>query len=174
MGKKIVISFPGIRRCEIPLLYFASKHYEDMGYEKVFINYPALGESNVDALLENTEKALQTINFAEYESIVFVAKSIGTVVACKLKEKYQIPALLILFTPIDETLPYIHKKNDILLVAAGDKDRHLDSEQLSRLCEKENINYYIEPGVGHRMEVEGDLRRNLEIVHNVISKIRMF
>lgn len=73
------------------------------------------GKSNVDALLENTEKVLQTINLAEYESIVFVAKSIGTVVACKLKEKYQIPALLILFTPIDETLPYIHKKNDILL-----------------------------------------------------------
>lgn len=171
MGKKIVISFPGIRGCEIPLLYFASKHFEDMGYEKLFINYPVIGESNVEVLLESTEKTLQTIDLAEYESIVFAAKSIGTVVACNLKAKYQIPASLILFTPINETLPYIHNKNDILLVTAGDKDRYLDSEQLSKLCEKENINCYIEPGVGHRMEVNGDLNRNLEVIYNVISRI---
>lgn len=44
MGKKIVISFPGGRGSEIPLLYFTAKHYEDLGYEKRFINHPALGE----------------------------------------------------------------------------------------------------------------------------------
>lgn len=171
MDKKIVVSFPGSRGCEIPLLYFASKHFEDLGYEKLFINYPTIGESNVEILLESVEKILQTINFAEYDSIVFAAKSIGTVVACKIKEKYEIPAALILFTPLNETLPYIHNKNDILLIAAGDNDRHLDSKILSELCKKERINYYIEPNVGHRMEVKGDLTRNLEVVHNVISKI---
>lgn len=173
MGKKIVISFPGSRGCEIPLMYFASKHFEDLGYEKLFINYPTIGESNVEILLESTEKILQTINFAEYESIVFAAKSIGTVVACKIKAKYKIPASLILLTPIDETLPYINKGNDILLVAAGDNDRFMDKNTLSELCEREHINYYIEPDVGHRMEVKGDLRRNLEVVHNVISKIHL-
>ena len=35
MNKKIVLSFPGSRGSEIPLLYFAAKHYEDLGYEKV-------------------------------------------------------------------------------------------------------------------------------------------
>lgn len=173
MGKKIVISFPGSRGCEIPLLYFASKHFEDLGYEKLFINYPNVGESNVDTLLESTEKTLQTIDFAEYESIVFAAKSIGTVVACKMKEKYRLPASLILFTPIEQTLPYMNKEDDILLVAAGDNDRFLDTNTLSEQCEREHINYYIEPNVGHRMEVKGDLKRNLEVVYNVISKIRL-
>lgn len=173
MGKKIVISFPGSRGCEIPLLYFASKRFEDLGYEKLFINYPTLGESNVEVLLESTEKTLQTINFAEYESIVFVAKSIGTVVACKIKEKHKIPASLILFTPIKETLPYINTRNDILLVAAGDNDRFLESDILCDICNKESINYYIEPNVGHRMEVKGDLKRNIGVVYNVISKIRL-
>ena len=171
MGKKIVISFPGTRGCEIPLLYFASKHFEDLGYEKLFINYPTIGESNVEVLLESTEKILQTINFAEYESIVFAAKSIGTVVACKIKEKYKIPASLILFTPIEKTLPYMNKKNHILLVTAGDDDRFLDTNTLREQCEREHINYYIELNVGHRMEVIGDLKRNLEVVYNVISKI---
>ena len=83
MGKKIVISFPGSRGYEIPLLYFASKHYEDLGYEKLFINYPTSDESNV-----------------------------------------------------------------------------------------ETINYYIEPNVGHRMEVKGDLNRNLKVIANVITQIK--
>lgn len=60
-----------------------------------------------------------------------------------------------------------------MLVAAGDNDRFLDTNTLSELCETEHINYYIEPDVGHRMEVKEDLRRNLEVVYNVISKIHL-
>ena len=169
--KKIVISFPGGRGYEIPLLYFGSKQFEDSGYEKIFINHPDSGEYSFDALLENAEKTIQSINFDEYDDIVFIAKSIGTVVACTIKEKYNIPASLILFTPLNETLPYINCKNDILLIAAGDKDRYLDSKILSNQCEKESIACYIEPNVGHRMEVVGDLNRNLDIISNVISRI---
>ena len=44
MGKNIVISFPGGRGYEIPLLYFGSKHFENLGYEKLFISYPEPGE----------------------------------------------------------------------------------------------------------------------------------
>ncbi|MBQ2882778.1 MAG: hypothetical protein IJE43_03245 [Alphaproteobacteria bacterium] len=40
MGKKVVISFPGGRGYEIPVLYFGAKYYEDQGYEKVFIRHP--------------------------------------------------------------------------------------------------------------------------------------
>ena len=40
MGKNIVISFPGGRGYEIPVLYFGAKYYEDQGYEKVFIRHP--------------------------------------------------------------------------------------------------------------------------------------
>lgn len=111
------------------------------------------------------------MNFDEYDDIVFIAKSIGTVVACTIKEEYNIPASLILFTPLNETLPYINCKNDILLIAAGDKDRYLDSKILSNQCEKESIACYIEPNVGHRMEVVGDLNRNLDIISNVINRI---
>lgn len=171
MGKKIVISFPGGRGSEMPLLYFAAKHYEDLGYEKVFISHPACGEERLEILLENAEKVMQSIVFEEYEDIVFVSKSIGTLVACRLKEKYNVPASLILFTPLEDTLPYINSENNILLVAAGDKDRYLESETLKELCEREKVNCYIELNVGHRMEVLGDLKRNLEIVYNVVGRL---
>lgn len=121
--------------------------------------------------MENAERKLQRIDFTEYEDIVFIAKSVGTVVACKVKEKYSILASLILFTPLSETLPYISNTNDVRFVAGGENDRFLDSEILSNLCEKEKIKYYIEQNVGHRMEVMNDLNRNLEIVSNVVERI---
>lgn len=171
MNKKIVISFPGVRGCEIPLLYFGSKHFEDLGYEKLFINCPAPGEIEYDMLYERAEKIIQSIHIEEYENIIFIAKSMGTVVACKIKEKYDIPASLVLFTPLNDTLPYINNKNDVLFVSTGENDRHLNSKVLRELCEKEGIKCYIEPNVGHRMEVKSDLMRDLEIISNVINEM---
>ena len=169
--KKLVISFPGIRGNEIPLLYFGAKYYEDMGYESMFINNPIAENVWFEEMYENAEKVIKKIDFSEYEHVVFVAKSMGTVVACTLKEKYNIPASLILFTPLKETLPYMKKDNDIILVAAGDKDNWLESNVLVEACEREGLTYYIESGVGHRMEVMNDLDRNLEVIRNVIGRI---
>lgn len=171
MGKKIVISFPGGRGYEIPVLYFGAKYYEDQGYEKVFIRHTRNEECEFGVLLDNAAKIISQIDFSEYDDIVFVAKSIGTVVACQIKEKYHIPAILILFTPLNETLPYIHSKNDIKLVAVGEKDRYIDVKMLQKLCDKEGVLCHVEQGVGHRMEVLSDLDKNLDIISNVIKRL---
>ena len=91
--------------------------------------------------------------------------------ACQIKEKYHIPATLILFTPINETLPYIHSENDIKLVAVGDKDRYIDVEMLQMVCDNQGVLCHIEPDVGHRMEVLNDLGKNLDIISNVIKNL---
>lgn len=168
MGKKIVVSFPGARGCEIPLLYFGAKHFEDLGYEKRFIHYPSNREITLENVLNNALEMLRDIDWSEYEDIVFVAKSLGTVVSCMVKERLEIPARLILFTPLEETLPYIRKENAVLLTAMGDRDHYLAAPRLTALCEREGITCHIEPGIGHRMEVLNDLRRNLEIVYRVV------
>ncbi len=172
MSKKIVISFPGGRGYEVPLLYFGAKYFEDIGYEKIFINHPISGEKEFAALVDNAGKVLETINFAEYEDIVFVAKSIGTLVACEIKERYNIPASLILITPVEGALPYINEDNDILLVAAAERDRHWDTKRLQEHCERKNVKCYVEPDIGHRMEVMNDLQRNLNVITNVIGQLK--
>ena len=171
MSRKIVISFPGGRGYEVPLLYFGSKHFEDLGYEKVFVNHPASGEKNFEALLENAGKVLETIDFSECEDVIFIGKSIGTLVACKIKEQYNIPASLILFTPVEGVLPYINRGNNILLVAAAERDRHWDTKILQDHCGKESIKCYVEPDIGHRMEVVNNLGRNLDVISKVIGQI---
>ena len=100
-----------------------------------------------------------------------MAKSIGTVVACKVKEELQVDAALVLFTPLKDALPYIKSDNRIVLVATGERDRHLESERLREHCENEKVPCYIEPDIGHRMEVKNDMVRNLQVIGNVIGRL---
>lgn len=70
-------------------MYYGAKYFEDLGYEKLFLSYPVLEEENfetfLEALLANAKKVMESIDFSEYEEVVLVAKSIGTVVACNPK-----------------------------------------------------------------------------------------
>lgn len=171
VGKSIVFSFPGKRGEEIPLLYFGAKHYMDKDYEKVYIQHPASG-NGLEEVYENAKAILSSYDFGEYEDIVFVGKSMGTVVACKLKEELQIDASLVLFTPLNDTMPYMKSDNRVVLAAAGDNDRFMDKEVLCKHCEAENVPCYIEPGVGHAMEVKDDLAKNLQVISNVIGRLK--
>ena len=172
MSRKLVISFPGGRGAEEPLLYFMAKHFENMDYEKVFVSHPISGNISIEALFENAEIQLSEINFDEYEDVVFIGKSLGTIVACQYREMHKINASLILLAPIEGTLPYIKADGNILLVSAGEMDRRLDTNVLQEVCVREGINFYIEPDVGHRMEVKGDLEKDLRIITNVMHHLQ--
>ncbi len=170
MGKRIVFSFPGSHGTEIPLLYFGAKYYEDQGYEKVFMSYPRTG-NDFETVYEDAKAILQSYDIGTYEDIIFVAKSRGTLVACKLNEELQVNASLVLLTPLVDTLPYIKADNRVILVAAGDRDRFLESKLLCEHCENEKVHYYIEPEIGHRMEVKNDMAKNLQVIYNVIKRL---
>lgn len=171
--KKLTVIFPGVRGTEIPLLYYTSKHYEDQGFEKKFITYPQ--EFSLDdypRIYQFYKDQIEKLHLEDYEEVIFIAKSIGTVAACELKEKLRLDNVkLILLTPLEATLPYISEDNQIILVAAGNKDSLLDSKKLEDVCSKAKVNYIIEDGVGHRMEAGSDLVRNLEIIKDVVSKL---
>ena len=174
--KNIILMFPGIRGDEIPLLYFAGKKYEDQGYEAVFMKPKdpmeegITLEEHIEIMYEYWKQCIMEMNLTDYDHIIFAAKSMGTVCACRMKEALELDAELILFTPLYQTLPYMHAENEIKLVAAGTKDKWLPSKILEEHCIKNQIPYYIESGVGHRMEVQNDLARNLEVLQNVINR----
>lgn len=170
--KKIVVLFPGIRGNEIPLLYFAGKKYEDLGYKEYFLGHPQAGIEDAEELYRDAKRRLSEIDLRDCEELVFVGKSIGTVICCRLKQEMSLKAKLILFTPLEQTLPYITSDNDILLVAAGDEDKWLSTDVLKEVCEQQHMNYFIENGVGHRMEKQHDLHRNVEVIEHVIGRIR--
>lgn len=174
MKEGIVLTFPGSRGTEIPLLYFCAKFYEDRGYDKIFVSQPPGSEKDFDRAYNHAKELLEGICFQEYREIVFVGKSRGSVLACKLKESLKLPASLILLTPVEAALPYITRDNDILLVACAGRDRYLSCDLVKAACLRENIPCHVEEGVGHRMEVRADLERNLEIIRRVMEGVKIF
>ena len=114
MKKKIAVLFPGIGyTCDKPLLYYTGKLAVARGYKLVKVeygNFPSGIKENKEKMeeafrcgLEQAEKILQDICWEEYEDILFVSKSIGTVISSAFARRHQLSAKNILFTPLQQT-----------------------------------------------------------------------
>lgn len=175
--KKLAVLFPGNGySTDRPLLYYAAKKYEAMGYEIVRISHTrhtpedetlvALGET--EAVLEFSRLGL---DFSAYDDIVFIGKSLGTAVCGRIAERYGIPAGLVLLTPWDGTRPYLCAGKNVRLVVSGTADPYFDPEELAAICRRENLPFLPVPDAGHDLEIRGDIPRTLAVLQTIIEKV---
>ncbi len=177
MKKGLVVLFPGIRySVDCPLLYYARLKYEAMGYEKVCITGYGIHDSKYSLeeyakkAAGNVKKQLRGIDFTSYESVVFVSKSMGTVLAPWVEDQLQIPGVVhVLLTPVNATFPYLSKKRNIRFMVCGTKDKMIDLEKLRNLCRENDLPLMTIENAGHRLEVPGDIGRNLEIIRELVN-----
>ena len=175
-GKKLIVLFPGGNHSvDMPLLYYADFTYAVRGYEKLAISYGDYiknvkhnPEEEKAKLKENVLEQVRRINLKDYIDIVFVSKSMGTVVAGWLEDALGIKVRHISLTPTEGTLQYITAGRDISIVIAGTCDKLIDAATLKKHCEKENIPLHQVEGVGHSLEVFGDMTINIEILKEVV------
>lgn len=174
--KKIVVILPGVNySADCPLLYYAGFKFEVRGYEKILINYGNLlrRDKQLEECIEDIKNAvliqLKEIDLSKYTDIVFVSKGVGTVIAGWVEEKLLIRVRHIYLTPINDTLQYIKNDKDIIAVVSGTKDKLLNSDILKEHCKKEDIYLKQFDGVGHRLEVWGEMDKNIEILKEVVA-----
>ena len=97
--KKLAVFFPGIGyTVDKPLLHYSRKLVTDAGYEVKLLPYsgfPQKVKGDRDKMLESyrialaqSEEMLSGIDFSDYYSVLFVGKSIGTIVAAEIKESH--------------------------------------------------------------------------------------
>ena len=99
---KLAVFFPGIGyHCDKPLLYYSRKLVQEYGYEKIVtLNYTYDGKNlrgneekmrqAFDSLYIQAENSLKEIAFDQYEQILFISKSIGTIIASAYAEAQRI------------------------------------------------------------------------------------
>ncbi|MDD3224114.1 MAG: hypothetical protein PHX70_05305 [Clostridium sp.] len=174
--KKLVVIFPGVNYSnDCPLLYYAGSKFEAQGYEKVAISYGNLVslDKSLNECIENAKKFVidkfRNIDLSQYGDIVFVSKSMGTVVAGWLEEKLNIKVRHIFLTPLKETLQYINRGKNIIIVVAGTSDKHLDAEVIEQHCKKEDIQLKQIEGAGHRLEIQGNVEKSIEILKEIVA-----
>lgn len=173
--KKLCVVFPGRRySCDRSLLYYPSRMIEMEGFEMKYLHYDVHKERrDMIELDKNIEEAyLFTLNefkdfdFSQYGEIIFVSKSIGTVVASKLKKIKKLTNVYqILITPLDLTLPYIESQD---LIISSDADHYLIDAK-NKLQKYKNV--YIFKDLPHSLESKTDINISLEANNKVVSLV---
>lgn len=176
---KIAVCFPGIGyHCDKPLLYYSRSIARKLGYENsrnISYTYKAGNIRGDDAKMKEAyealslqaEAALADIDWAEHEDVLFVSKSIGTIIAASYAQKHGLAhARHVLYTPLAQT--FLFAPGDAIgFIGTADPWGCVD--EIIRLSEKNHIPLSVYEGCNHSLECE-DALRNLEILTDVMQK----
>ena len=175
---KLVVIFPGIGyHCDKPLLYYGRDIAHECGYtECIKVSYTYDGKNirgneekmkeAFECLYAQAEDALSDVKWDEYEEILFISKSIGTIIASAYAKTKELDVKHVLYTPLTYTFDYA-PKNSIAFI--GTDDPWSDVGKVIEKAHENDTYIYIYGGCNHSLECE-DTRKNLENISDVISK----
>ena len=179
MSKRVAVLFPGIGyHCDKPLLYYAGKLAMSADYQVILVPYkgfPAGVKGNKEKMeqsfymgLEQAEDMLEKVEWADFDEILFISKSVGTIVAGAYAKKHHLKVKHVAFTPLVQTFAF--SEGDTIMFH-GTADPWADTEDIKAGCGKLGIPLYITENANHSLEtgnVDLDLR-NLASVMNTVE-----
>ena len=179
--KRIACLFPGIGyTCGKPLLYYSWKLLKGLGWEIFPVQYsgfPSGVKGNAQIMrqcaqmaLEQAEELLRKIDWSEYAEILFIGKSVGTVVCAAYAKRHGLKCRQVLFTPVEAAFEFASRDS---IAFHGTADPWADTKAVEKscretgipLCETENANHSLETG-----DVDADIRE----MRKVMKKVREF
>lgn len=168
---RLVVLFPGKNYpCDKPILHFAGTSAIQSGYDLMVLEYgyqaarENLDMSELHRVIEESHESVQRI-ISKYEQVIFISKSLGTIVAGEVHEKLDIPIRHLFLTPIKDTIPYINKFNG--LVVYGTKDE-VFNDQLAKHINIDEVREVIEiPNANHSLE-SNDVAESIEILGRIV------
>ena len=132
MMKKLAVFFPGIGyTADKPLLYYSRKIAAEQGYEVKLLPYQGFppkiqGDAgrmrqSFGIALRQAEEMLSGTDLSSYEEILFVGKSIGTIVATKIAADRGMKDRIrfVFYTPLEETFGF-HVRKAIVFTGSND------------------------------------------------------
>lgn len=180
---KIAVYFPGIGyHCDKPLLYYSRNIARELGYKNdrnLSYSYKAgniRGNNEkmkevYEALLLQAEAELADIVWSDYDDILFISKSVGTIIAASYAAKYNLKcARHILYTPVAQTYLFA-PGNAIAFIGASDPWSNTD--EIIRLSDENHIPLTVYDGCNHSLECN-DTLKNLEILKDVMQRTMDF
>ena len=176
---KLAVLFPGIGyTCDKPLLYYSGKLASKLGYEVVPVPYGNFKkkikgdrnrmEESFQSALSQAEELLGDVKWESFEEIVFISKSIGTIVASFYARQHGLSVRSILFTPLSDTFEYAENP---AAVFHGTSDPWADTAVITELCRKKNIPLYLTPGANHSLET-GNIFEDIRNLEGVMKTVK--
>ena len=179
--KKIACLFPGIGyTCDKPLLYYSWKLLKGLGWEIVPVRYSGFPDhvkgsaekmrQCADMALEQAEKLLQEIDWKEYSDVLFIGKSVGTVVCAAYAKRRGLNCRQILFTPVEATFRFAGKN---AIAFHGTADPWADTRAVEEGCRQLGIPLYETRNANHSLET-GDVDADIEEMRKVMKTVCEF
>ena len=180
--KKIAVFFPGIGyTCEKPLLYYTASMARDYGYEIVTLDYgqdihstrgrsPQELEQITKLAIKRIIPKILSLNLNDYDDVVFVSKSIGTIIALEAETglKPLKPFRHFLLTPLEPAFPYIQKANAVFF--SGTSDPYISPDIIRTAARKfASKNGGIFEKCNHSLEIPGDTLGNIERLNQILK-----
>lgn len=176
---KIAVYFPGIGyHCDKPLLYYSRSIADKLGYEnRRNISYTYKAENirgnaekmkeAYETLFSQAEEKLADISWAEYADVLFVSKSIGTIIAASYAEKHGLKnAKHILYTPLAQTFL---SAPDNAIAFIGNADPWSRTDEIQQLAASNHVPLIVYNGCNHSLECD-DALKNIETLKDVMQK----
>lgn len=179
MGKKkLAVFFPGIGyHCDKPLLYHAKKIAAARGYEVrevPYTGFPAKVKGDPEKMrqsfltaMQQAEEILADVQWTAFDELLFVSKSVGTVVAAAFAAQHSLKTGNVYFTPVGATFGF-HPQQGI--VFHGTADPWATDEEIGEGCRSCGLPLVNIPGTNHSLE-SGDPMRDLEILQQVMGRV---
>jgi hypothetical protein len=177
-SKKAAVFFPGIGYgLDRPLLYYAKKIALHRGYETIDVPYTgfpkkvrgdrAKMKEAFDIAMSQTEEILKDVDFSEYKDIIFVSKSVGTVVAAHYAHEHDITVNHVFFTPLEETFMHDDQKG---VVFHGTNDPWADTLAIQKRCAELKLPLNLYDGANHSLET-GDVAKDLQYLTDIMMRL---
>lgn len=176
---EIAVYFPGIGyHCDKPLLYYSRNIARELGYTNdKTISYTYSGgnirgnrekmNEAFESLLAQAEGQLADIAWDAYDDVLFVSKSIGTVIAASYTRQHKLSGVRhVLYTPLAQT--FLFAPNHAIAFL-GSADPWSDAEEMLRLAQRHQLPLTMYEGCNHSLEC-GDTLRNLAILRDVMER----
>ncbi len=182
MGKKgLAVILPGIGyHKDKPLLYYTAKLMRSKDYDIICIEYSGMPEKikgdagmmkkAAEIACEQTANQLDGVDFSEYDDVVFIAKSIGTVASARFVDDKKLSVRQVWYTPVTATFS-IPAKDVIAFI--GDADPWSDVEKLKGIAAEKGITMYSYPDCNHSLEC-GDAQKDIDTLADVMKKTKKY
>lgn len=180
--RKIAIVFPGVGyNKDRPLLYYTGKLAKQCGYELVHLDFSGLNWSKealkdrefliriVDVCIQKTEAGLERFGDISGDELVFISKSIGTVVANAYAERKFLQAKQICYSPLPMIREFVREEGAILF--CGDADPYAKFEDLEEIAKEKRLEIHTIHGGNHSLET-GDLETDLDNMKDILKCVK--
>ena len=118
---------------------------------------------------------LKDIDFSEYSDIVFIGKSMGSVIAAEYATEHNINAMQIWLTPVEATFSCARVYPDLFrntIAFIGGADTWSDVERVKQLAEEQKIWLKVIPDCDHSLENEWfSMDKQLDVLHSVMVQM---